>query len=200
MKRILIMGCVLFFASLGCSRKGPEANPSNAAVNKGGEVEKNWVAPTKPDVDPMKKYVATISTSKGKIVCELDPKAAPLSVTNFKYLADSGFYNGLTFHRVVPDFVIQGGDPTGTGSGGPGYQISAEIKLKHVEGALAWARTGNEVNPEKKSSGSQFYITHKPTPFLDGEYTVFGKTIEGMEVVNQIARGDTIESVVVNVR
>lgn len=158
---------------------------------------KVWEEPKQAAVDAGKKYVAVIRTSKGEIECELFPKEAPLSVTNFKYLADNGFYKGLTFHRVVPGFVIQGGDPTGTGAGGPGYTMPAEINPahKHVKGALAWARTGDEVNPERRSSGSQFYITLAPTPFLDGGYTVFGQTTKGLDVVDNIKVGDTIESV-----
>ena len=105
--------------------------------------------------------------------------------------------DGLTFHRVEPGFVVQGGDPTGTGSGGPGYTIPAEIKRPHPKGALAWARTGDAVNPERRSSGSQFYITLDATPFLDGGYTVFGQTTKGMDVVEKITRGDTIESVTI---
>ena len=132
-------------------------------------------------------------------MCELFVQDAPLSVTNFKYLADGGFYNGLTFHRVVPDFVVQGGDPAGTGAGGPGYTIPAEIKRPHLKGALAWARLGDDVNPEKASSGSQFYITLAATPFLDGNYTVFGQTIKGMDVVEKIERGDVIESITIQV-
>jgi cyclophilin family peptidyl-prolyl cis-trans isomerase len=114
-------------------------------------------------------------------------------------LAKGGYYNGLTFHRVVPDFVIQGGDPTGTGSGGPGYTIPAEIKLPHKQGAMAWARTGDEVNPERRSSGSQFYITLKATPFLDGAYTVFGQTVTGMDVVEKINQGDVITGIEIKV-
>jgi peptidyl-prolyl cis-trans isomerase B (cyclophilin B) len=138
---------------------------------------------------------AIIRTSKGDIVCELNPRAAPLSVTNFIQLAKGGFYNGLTFHRVVPGFVVQGGDPRGTGTGGPGYTVPAEISLPHTQGALAWARLPDEANPQKRSSGSQFYITLEAVPFLDNEYTVFGKTISGMEVVKQIRQGDKILSV-----
>ena len=159
------------------------------------ETKAKWTESKTADVDVSKKYYATIKTSKGEIVCELYPKEAPLSVTNFVYLANGGFYNGLTFHRVVPDFVIQGGDPTASGSGGPGYTIPAEIGLPHKEGALAWARTGDEVNPERRSSGSQFYITLKATPFLDGAYTVFGQTIKGMDVVKKIGQGDKIEGI-----
>ena len=160
---------------------------------------KTWTEPTEANVDVDKQYTARIKTSRGEIVCELNAKAAPLSVTNFKYLADGAYYNGLTFHRVVPDFVVQGGDPTGTGSGGPGYTIPAEIGLKHEKNALAWARTGDEVNPERRSSGSQFYITHKDVPFLDGQYTVFGKCISGAEVVDAIEQGDIIEEITVGV-
>lgn len=150
-------------------------------------------------VDASKKYTAVIKTSKGDIVVELYPKDAPLSVSNFKQLADAGFYNGLTFHRVVPGFVIQGGDPLGIGSGGPGYTVAAEIGLPHKKGALAWARLGDEVNPQQRSSGSQFYITLEPTPMLDGKYTVFGQTLSGMDVVEKITKGDRIEAVTVNV-
>lgn len=150
-------------------------------------------------VDAAKKYTTVIKTAKGDIVLELYPKDAPLSVSNFKQLADAGFYNGLTFHRVVPGFVIQGGDPQGTGSGGPGYTVPAEIGLPHKKGALAWARTGDQINPERRSSGSQFYITLEPTPMLDGQYTVFGQTLSGMDVVDKIKVGDKIQSVTVKV-
>lgn len=150
----------------------------------------------RPDVEKFNR--AVIQTSKGKIAVELFPKEAPLSVTNFVQLSQGGFYNGLTFHRVEPGFVIQGGDPTATGTGGPGYTIPAEIEgnpHKHVAGALAWARTGDQVNPERRSSGSQFYITLSPTPFLDRQYTVFGRAVEGMEVVGSIVPGDKILSI-----
>lgn len=154
-----------------------------------------FTEPKAPLADVQKHTKAVIKTSKGDVTVELYPKEAPLSVTNFVQLAKGGFYDGLTFHRVVPNFVIQGGDPEGTGRGGPGYTIPAELNgnpHKHVEGALAWARLGDEVNPQKRSSGSQFYITLAPTPFLDGGYTVFGKTTGGMDVVKKIAVGDKI--------
>lgn len=147
-----------------------------------------------------KTYLVEIQTSKGKIVCELYPQKAPLSVTNFMMLAEVGFYDGLKFHRVVDGFVIQGGDPEGTGSGGPGYTIPAEIGLPHTEGALAWARLPDQVNPEKRSSGSQFYITLDETSFLNGEYTVFGQTIEGLDVTKKIRQGDKIEKISVTAR
>jgi cyclophilin family peptidyl-prolyl cis-trans isomerase len=142
-----------------------------------------------------KSYTAIIHTSKGDITCELNCKEAPLSVTNFIMLAQGGFYNGLAFHRVVPNFVVQGGDPEGTGRGGPGYTLPAEIKLTHQQGALAWARLGDNLNPKKRSSGSQFYIALEKIPYLDGEYTVFGQTVNGMDVVRKIEQGDVIKSV-----
>ena len=156
-----------------------------------------YSAPPEMQIDPDKTYVATISTAKGDIVVQLDASAAPLTVNNFVFLAEQGFYDGLTFHRVEPGFVIQGGDPAGTGGGGPGYTVPAEIQLPHVEGAIAMARRGDEVNPDRASSGSQFYITLAPPPFLDEGYTAFGHVIEGMEVVQSIAIGDVIEKITI---
>ena len=153
--------------------------------------------PKQSTVDASKNYEAVIETAKGTIKVKLFAKEAPLSVTNFIQLANAGFYEGLTFHRVEPGFVIQGGDPSGNGTGGPGYTVPAEIGKPHLKGALAWARTGDEVNPERRSSGSQFYITLAPTPFLDSGYTVFGQTIEGMEVAEKIKAGDKIVKVTI---
>jgi peptidyl-prolyl cis-trans isomerase B (cyclophilin B) len=157
-----------------------------------------YAEPPTMQIDTSKSYVATISTAKGEIVVALDAAAAPLTVNNFVFLAREGFYDGLTFHRVEPGFVIQGGDPVGTGSGGPGYQVEAEIGLAHIQGAIATARLGDPVNPERRSSGSQFYITLEPTPFLDGAYTVFGQVTDGMDVVQAIAVGDRIEEIVIS--
>jgi len=146
------------------------------------------------------KEVGVIETNMGTIVIEFYDKDAPQHVANFKKLANSGFYDSTTFHRVVPGFVIQGGDPlskdddrSNDGTGGPGYTIPAEIKAKHIRGAVAAARLGDQVNPQKRSSGSQFYICLKDLPFLDGNYTVFGKVIEGIEVVDKIAKVDRDE-------
>lgn len=161
-----------------------------------GETRMQFTEPLKPmNFDEKKTYSAVIHTSKGEITCELYPKKAPLSVTNFIQLAEGGFYNGLIFHRVVPNFVIQGGDPQGTGTGGPGYTLASEISLPHQKGALAWARLPDHVNPQKKSSGSQFYITLEKIPYLDGEYTVFGQTVAGMDVIKQIEQGDVIKKI-----
>jgi cyclophilin family peptidyl-prolyl cis-trans isomerase len=161
-----------------------------------GEQTMKFTEPAKAqNFEEGKTYLAVIHTSKGDITCELNTKQAPLSATNFVQLAEGGFYNGLTFHRVVPNFVIQGGDPDGSGRGGPGYTIPAEIGLKHVQGALAWARLPDHANPKKRSSGSQFYIALEQIPYLDGEYSVFGQTIAGMDVVKKIEQGDVIKGV-----
>jgi peptidyl-prolyl cis-trans isomerase B (cyclophilin B) len=156
-----------------------------------------YSAPPEMQIDASKTYLATISTAKGDIVAQLDASAAPLTVNNFVFLSEQGFYDSLTFHRVEPGFVIQGGDPTGTGGGGPGYTVPAEIQLPHVEGAIAMARLGDQVNPTRASSGSQFYITLAPTPFLDDGYTAFGHVIEGMDVIQSIAVGDVIEKITI---
>jgi cyclophilin family peptidyl-prolyl cis-trans isomerase len=153
----------------------------------------------KPEItiDTNKTYRATIQTGKGDIVVSLDAKAAPEHVNNFIFLSHEGFYDGLTFHRVEPGFVIQGGDPLGAGNGGPGYTVPGEFSLKHGEGALAMARLPDQMNPNRESSGSQFYITLAPTEFLDGQYSVFGKVETGMDVVRSIQVGDTINRIVV---
>jgi peptidyl-prolyl cis-trans isomerase B (cyclophilin B) len=145
------------------------------------------------------KEYAEITTRHGLIKLELYADKAPKTVANFKKLAGEGFYDGLTFHRVVPGFVAQGGDPKGDGTGGPGYTIEAEIHpaLKHITGAVATARLGDQVNPQKRSSGSQFYICLAPVPHLDGGYTIFGQVVEGMEHVLKITRGDQMEKVVI---
>jgi cyclophilin family peptidyl-prolyl cis-trans isomerase len=156
-----------------------------------------YSAPPEMQIDPEKNYFATISTSKGDIVAMLFADKAPMTVNNFVFLAREGFYDGVIFHRVEPGFVIQGGDPLGTGAGGPGYTVPAEIGLPHTEGALAMARQSDAVNPERASSGSQFYITLTPTPQLDGAYTVFGQVIEGMDVVLSTEVGDVIETITI---
>ena len=137
---------------------------------------------------------AVITLENGnEIRIDFYPEDAPKTVENFVTLAKKGFYNGLTFHRVVPDFVVQGGDPKGNGTGGPGYTIKAEFnKQKHVRGTLAMARSQH---PD--SAGSQFYITYGPTPHLDGNYTVFGQVTSGMEHVDRIKQGDRMKSVAI---
>ena len=140
------------------------------------------------------KQTGIITLEKGgEIRIEFYSADAPKTVENFVTLAKKGFYNGLTFHRVVPDFVVQGGCPKGNGTGGPGYQIKAEFnKQKHVRGAVAMARSQH---PD--SAGSQFYITYGATPHLDNNYTVFGKVVDGMEHVDRIKQGDRMTSVAI---
>ena len=138
--------------------------------------------------------IVTLTTSEGVIVIQLDSVAAPKHAENFKKLVQDGFYDGTTFHRVIPGFMIQGGDPLSKdqakrsehGTGGPGYTVPAEIGKKHKRGSVAAARQGDQVNPRRESSGSQFYICVVDTAFLDGQYTVFGEVIEGMEVADKI--------------
>ena len=138
------------------------------------------------------KQAAVITLEKGgEIVIEFFPQDAPKTVENFVTLAKKGFYNGLTFHRVVPGFVAQGGDPRGNGTGGPGYTVKAEFnKQKHLRGTLAMARS-----QDPDSAGSQFYICLGPQPSLDGQYTVFGKVTKGMEIVDGIKAGDRMKTV-----
>ena len=140
---VIVLAIVM---TVACKSKAPEKG-EDMGQQRGEEISMNekgaWSEPTEITVDAGKRYTAVIKTSKGEIECELFAMDAPLSVTNFKTLADGGYYDGLTFHRVEPGFVVQGGDPTGTGSGGPGYTIPAEIKRQHSKGALAWARTGD---------------------------------------------------------
>jgi len=138
----------------------------------------------------MKK--AIIETEKGSIELELFDQDAPNTVDNFVKLASDGFYDGLTFHRVIPNFVIQGGCPKGDGTGGPGYTIKCEINpRKHAVGTLSMAHAG------KDTGGSQFFITHSPQPHLDGVHTVFGQVTSGMDVVNTIRPGDAMTKVTI---
>ncbi|MCZ6777409.1 MAG: peptidylprolyl isomerase [Acidobacteria bacterium] len=152
-------------------------------------------------IDPAKKYCATLNTSRGNIVIELFADRVPRTVNNFVFLARDGFYDGVTFHRVIPDFMVQGGDPTGTGTGGPGYRFEDEFhsELRHDgPGVLSMANAGPNTN------GSQFFITLAPTPHLDDRHSVFGKVVSGLDVLQKIAPrdpnrdrtpGDAIESI-----
>jgi peptidyl-prolyl cis-trans isomerase B (cyclophilin B) len=147
------------------------------------EEKKQYDKPGDMKIDPKKTYTATIETSEGTIKAQLFPDKAPQTVNSFVFLAKEHFYDGLTFHRVIKDFMIQGGDPTGTGAGGPGYKLKAEFNdTKHEPGILSMARTA-----DPDSAGSQFFIMHGTAPHLDGKYTAFGKVTDGMDVVNKIA-------------
>ncbi len=143
---------------------------------------------------PQKLYQAVIKTEKGDIVVALDDEHAPVTVNNFVFLARQGWYDGTTFFWVQPDFAAQAGDPTHTGLGNPGYELPAEIGLPHGMGAVAMARRPDSVNPEKRSDGSQFYITMKALPQLDGAYTVFGDVVEGMDVVHALTPRDASQN------
>jgi len=136
---------------------------------------------------------ATFDTDRGPIKVELYPDKAPLTVANFVNLARRGFYDGLSFHRVIPDFMIQGGCPEGSGRGGPGYKFEDEANngVGHERGVLSMANAGPNTN------GSQFFITHVATPWLDGKHTVFGKVVDGIEAVDKVAQGDTIRKVTI---
>ena len=156
---------------------------------------KQYTQPEDMQIDASKTYTATMVTNKGTITLRLFPDVAPQHVNSFVFLSSEGFYDGLTFHRYEPGFVIQGGDPVGNGTGGPGYNLPAEFsELPHKTGTLAMARSSNP-----NSGGSQFYITLAPANFLDRQYTVFGEVTDGMDIVQKIRKGDKIESVTVEV-
>ncbi|HYL39151.1 MAG TPA: peptidylprolyl isomerase [Bryobacteraceae bacterium] len=155
---------------------------------------KQYAAPPVMTIDPNRKYSATFDTSKGSIVCELFAKDAPKTVNNFVFLARDGFYNGTVFHRVIANFMVQGGDPTASGRGGPGYRFEDETRdnpRKHKVGSLSMANAGPNTN------GSQFFITHIVTDWLDGKHTVFGQVTEGQDVVNRIQQGDQLKAVTI---
>lgn len=148
---------------------------------------KQWANPPQMVIDPKKKYTATISTDKGDMVLELFADKTPKTVNNFVFLAREGFYDGTIFHRVIADFMVQGGDPTGTGRGGPGYRFSDEFhpSLRHDKlGVLSMANAGPGTN------GSQFFITHIPTPWLDNKHSIFGQLISGKDVLMSIPPRD----------
>ncbi|MEZ4618317.1 MAG: peptidylprolyl isomerase [Caldilineaceae bacterium] len=154
-----------------------------------------WSTAPAMQIDPQKNYTATIETDRGNIVVELAPEHAPKTVNNFVFLANQGYYDGVSFHRVISNFMIQGGDPTGTGRGGPGYKFEDETRgnpLKHGSKVISMANAGPNTN------GSQFFITHAPQPHLDGKHTVFGKVTEGADVVDSIKQGDTMNKVTIS--
>jgi peptidyl-prolyl cis-trans isomerase B (cyclophilin B) len=148
-------------------------------------------------IDTGKNYTATLETSRGTIVCDLFAKDAPMTVNNFVFLANEKFYDGTTFHRVISDFMIQGGDPEGSGRGGPGYKFADEVDPKknphrHKIGSLSMANAGPGTN------GSQFFITHVATDWLNGKHTVFGQVKSGQDVVNAVKQGDKIKSITIS--
>lgn len=168
--------CVVLCLNLRCHTKKDQTNSELAGFPKGHEV-------------------AIIETRFGKIYIDLFEQDATRHTKNFKKLVQERFFDGTLFHRVVPGFVIQGGDPlsqdddrSNDGSGGPGYTLAPEIRRKHLRGSIGAARLNDDVNPQRRSSGSQFYICLHPLPTLDHKYTVFAKVVQGMEVVDSIAQ------------
>jgi len=153
---------------------------------------KSYSSPPEMQIDTAKSYTATIETEKGNLVLELFASDVPVTVNNFVFLAREGFYDGVIFHRVIADFMAQGGDPTGTGAGGPGYTFKDEFTShSHVTGALSMANAGADTN------GSQFFICYAPQPHLDGHHSVFGQLTEGMDVLLQIKNGDVMKRIVI---
>jgi peptidyl-prolyl cis-trans isomerase B (cyclophilin B) len=153
-----------------------------------------WDNPPEMQIDPEKMYTASIETNRGTIEVELFASEAPKTVNNFVFLAREGFYNDVSFHRVIPNFMIQGGDPTGTGRGGPGYRFADEFAgnpHRHETGSLSMANAGPNTN------GSQFFITHAPQPHLNNRHTVFGKVTSGQDVVDATQQGDVMKSVTI---
>jgi peptidyl-prolyl cis-trans isomerase B (cyclophilin B) len=156
--------------------------------------ESQWSSPPAMQIDVGRDYAVSIETNRGTIELTLYPQHAPQTVNNFVFLAKQGFYDGVKFHRVIADFMIQTGDPTGTGRGGPGYRFADECKgnpLKHERCVISMANAGPNTN------GSQFFITHLPTPHLNGKHTVFGKVTKGQDVVDAVRQGDVMEKVTV---
>ena len=173
---IVLIGVTLFATSCG----GPPAKP------------KTYSEPPPMLIDTNKQYTATIKTERGNLVLELFASDVPVTVNNFVFLARDGFYDGSTFHRVIPGFMAQGGDPTGTGRGNPGYSFADEFSQHaHGTGTLSMANAGPNTN------GSQFFITYAPQPGLDGKHSVFGQLIEGMDVLEKIKPGDTIKQIII---
>lgn len=155
---------------------------------------KSYASAPAMSIDPKKKYTATFETTAGNIVVDLFADRAPVTVNNFVFLAKDGFFDGLVFHRVIADFMVQGGDPTGTGRGGPGYKWNDEksaLAIPHEVGSLSMANAGPNTN------GSQFFITHIKTDWLNGKHAVFGKVRTGQEFVDATQQGDTLKKVTI---
>ena len=157
--------------------------------------QKTYSAPPAMTIDTSKQYTATIETEKGNLVLELFASDVPITVNNFVFLAREGFYDNTTFHRVIPGFMAQGGDPTGTGAGTPGYSFADEFSdHTHVTGALSMANAGPNTN------GCQFFITYTPQHHLDGKHSVFGQLTEGMDILERIEQGDAIIRITIEER
>lgn len=186
---ITAVATLIFTAS--CSGASPQISPSPTRTTM-SNTKKTYSSPPPMIIDTSKQYTAVIETNKGKLVLELFAKNVPKTVNNFVFLAREGFYDGVTFHRVIPGFMAQGGDPTGTGSGSPGYKFADEFTShKHVTGAVSMANAGSNTN------GSQFFICYAPQSHLDGKHSVFGQLTEGMDVLKKIENGDVMQKVTI---
>jgi cyclophilin family peptidyl-prolyl cis-trans isomerase len=175
---ILVMTTLL---ATSCASEAPEPAPTPTPTPH----PKSYSEPPAMTIDTSKQYIATIETEKGNLVLELFASDVPMTVNNFVFLAREGFYDGTTFHRVIPGFMAQGGDPTGTGTGNPGYAFPDEFTAhKHGTGTLSMANAGPNTN------GCQFFITYTPQPQLDGKHSVFGQLIEGMDVLEKLTPRD----------
>ncbi len=194
-RSFLIVFPLLAAVAVHAATTKPATQPADdKTAERNKDMPKSYSKAPEMTIDVNKKYTATFDTSRGKIIVELFPKDAPKTVNNFVFLARDKFYDGTTFHRVINDFMIQGGDPEGTGRGGPGYRFEDEVgpdKPKHKVGSLSMANAGPNTN------GSQFFITHIATDWLDGKHTVFGQVLEGQDVVNAVKQGDTLNSVTI---
>ena len=178
---VLITLALTVLLSLSCAGTTPNRKTYSAAPSM--------------KIDTSKQYTASIKTNKGNLALELFASDVPVTVNNFVVLARDKFYDGVTFHRVIPGFVAQGGDPTGTGRGNPGYRFADEFtKHTHVAGALSMANSGPNTN------GCQFFITYTPQHDLDGKHSVFGQLVEGMDVLEKIEPGDTIIRITIEER
>lgn len=176
-----LIGAIMVLATPFTASCGQSSKPAPSPPAK----PKTYPAPPKMIINTNKQYIATIQTEPGNLVLQLFAKDVPVTVNNFVFLAREGFYDGSTFHRVIPGFMAQGGDPTGTGRGGPGYAFKDEFTArKHTTGALSMANAGPNTN------GSQFFITYTPQPGLDGRHSVFGQLVEGMDVLKKLNAGD----------
>lgn len=204
---LLVLAVTCVSALMGCSGGSVVDGDAQSTPGSGGPASKatddsGSISPIPSPTDENegestmneKVYAVIEMENGGKIKLELYPDIAPQSVYNFVSLARSGFYDGLTFHRIIAGFVIQGGDPEGTGTGGPGYRIKGEFSangfennLKHTRGVISWARSSNSYD----SAGSQFFIMHEDAPHLDGQYAAFGMVIDGLDVVDEIASSAT---------
>jgi peptidyl-prolyl cis-trans isomerase B (cyclophilin B) len=200
-KLTLPVNILLLFITVSCSdrqhgsnenRPPADANERPLSAILPAERQDYYKQPPPLSIDDTRTYQATIITGTGNIVVELDAFYAPVHVNNFIFLVEEGFYDGLTFHRVETGVLIQGGDPLATGKGGPGYTLPPEIGLPHVKGAFAAARRPDRINPEKRSSGSQFYITQKAQHHLDADHSVYGMVVSGFETVAGLKQGSKI--------